>query len=167
MSLSQQYFGCCPHPPLHLHIFEMAYWTDQGLVYLSFYFILWNAQLPVPVAAQFQWVECAGSPGESGTGVCVLVALPVALQWYSQWYSHLAVGSSLRYWWNSPNWIDGFVNAILMSFTSVFSWILNISCLKHVILRYEINTNPALRNLLYQPILHYQWCNIPCPWAHF
>lgn len=112
-----------------------------------------TAQLPV--AAQFQWVACVDSPGVNGTSVCVSVALPVALQWYSQLYSHLAVGSFLQYWWNSPNWIKGIVNTIFL-----------ISFFAHV-LPYEMNSNPPLWNLPCQPIFGYQRCNIPCPWAHF
>lgn len=36
--------------------------------------------LQLPAAAQFQWVPCAGSPGENGTGVCVSGVPPAALQ---------------------------------------------------------------------------------------
>lgn len=36
--------------------------------------------MQLPAAAEFQWVVCAGSPDENGTGVCVSGVPPAAPQ---------------------------------------------------------------------------------------
>lgn len=128
-------------------------WETRSRVGYLTYEHLWETQLPA--AAQFQWVACAGSPGENGTGVCASAAPPAALQWCSQWYSRPAVGSSLQCWWNSPNWIQRiFINTTVVTLTPVFPTILDISCLRTVsISPWNHHNKPMFPVVPYEPLL--------------